>query len=61
MKPWEENIETQTYKNPNAYNDIELIDMAITKIISGDKKIENLKDIKDDLFTFKAYFRDLKL
>jgi len=61
LKPWEENFETQTYKNPNAYNDIELINMAITKIISGDKKIENLKDIKDDLFTFKAYFRDLKL
>ncbi len=59
LKPWEENVENQTYENPKAYQDIEIVNEAVTKIIKHDKEIEKTKDIKEELPFFKSYFRDL--
>ena len=59
IKPWEGNVEEQSYENPKAYKDIEFINEAISKIIRDDKQIEKIKDIKDELPIFKSYFRDL--
>jgi len=61
LKPWKGNIESQTYENPKAYEDLEIVEEAISKIIRHDKIIEKIKDIKDDLAMFKSYFRDLEL
>ncbi len=59
LKPWEGNLESQTYENPKAYRDLEIINDAISKIIRNDKEIEKIKDIKEELPIFKSYFRDL--
>ncbi len=59
LKPWNGNLENQTYKNPSLYKDIEIINEAIEKVIGKDAKVEKIKDIKENLFMFKAYFRDL--
>ncbi len=61
LKPWKVNFESQTYENPKVYNDLEIVEEAITKIIRPDKIIEKIKDIRDDLAMFIAYFRDLGL
>lgn len=59
LKPWEGNFESQKYENPMAYWDLEIIKEAIAKIIGSNKKIEKIKDIKNELSIFKSYFRDL--
>lgn len=59
LKPWKGNLENQTFKNPKAYKDLEIVEGAVFKIIRNDKKIEKIKDIKDELAMFKSYFRDL--
>jgi len=59
LKPWKGNLENQTYENPMAYRDLEVIDDAIEKIIGIEKKLEKARDIKDELAIFKSYFRDL--
>jgi len=60
LKPWENNLGSQRYENQNVYRDIESVDRAISKVVGSDKELEKLKDIKEHLFTFKAYFRDLR-
>ncbi|UCC21266.1 MAG: hypothetical protein JSV62_08310, partial [Promethearchaeota archaeon] len=59
LKPWQENLENQSYKNPMAFKDLEIVNEAIQKIVEPDRKIEKVKDIKDFLPMFKSYFRDL--
>ncbi len=59
LKPWQANFKSQTYENPKAYEDLEIVEEAITKLIRHDKIIEKIKDIKDDLVMFKTYFRNL--
>jgi len=59
LKPWMGNLESQTYENPKAYKDLEIVNDAVTKIIGNDKEIEKIKDIKEELAMFKSYFRDL--
>jgi len=59
LKPWQGNLENQTYENPKAYKDIEIVNEAITKIFREEKDIEKTKDIKEELPIFKSYFRDL--
>lgn len=59
LKPWEGNLDSQTYENPKAHKDLEIVNEVITKIIGQDKKIEKIKDIKDEIPIIKAYFRDL--
>ena len=59
LKPWEGNLENQTYKNPMANKDIEIVNEAFAKIIGPDKEVKKTKAIKDELGIFKAYFRDL--
>lgn len=59
LKPWKGNINTQSYKNQNGYRDMESVNRAISKVIGSNKELEKIKDIKEHLFTFKAYFRDL--
>ncbi|MHA1274408.1 MAG: hypothetical protein ACTSQJ_07355 [Promethearchaeota archaeon] len=59
LKPWEGNLEKQTYKNPKANSIFKIIDDAIKNVISNDIVVEKVKDIEKDLFKFKAYFRDL--
>ncbi len=61
LKPWKGDLTKQTFENKNANKDIEIIDDAIKKIIGKDFELKKLKDIKEDLFSLKAYFRDLKL
>ncbi len=59
LKPWEANLEDQAYENPMVYKDIEIINEAIKKIIGQEQEIEKIRDIKENLFMFKSYFRDL--
>ncbi|UCD02422.1 MAG: hypothetical protein JSV23_05270 [Promethearchaeota archaeon] len=59
LRSWEGNLESQSYENPMAYRDIDIVNEAIEKIIGYDKKIEKTKNIKDELPLFKSYFRDL--
>ncbi len=59
LKPWEGNLENQSYKNPKANKDLEIVKQALVKIIKPDKEVKNTKDIKDEISIFKAYFRDL--
>ncbi|NVM36909.1 MAG: hypothetical protein HWN81_15030 [Candidatus Lokiarchaeota archaeon] len=59
LKPWKGNFESQSYENPKANRDIEIVNEAVTKIIRYDKEIEKIKDIKEELPIFKSYFRDL--
>jgi hypothetical protein len=59
LKPWKQSLKSQTYKNPKAYRDLEIVNEAVAKIIKDGKPIEKIKDIKEELAMFKSYFRDL--
>ncbi|MFX1419397.1 MAG: hypothetical protein ACFE9N_10795 [Promethearchaeota archaeon] len=59
LKPSQGNFESQSYENPMAFKDLEIVHESITTIIKQDKIIKKIKDIKDDLSMFKSYFRDL--
>jgi hypothetical protein len=59
LKPWEGNLENQSYTNPLANNDFDIVNDAITKIIGLDKKVKKIKEIKNEISRFKIYFRDL--
>ncbi|MFX1366775.1 MAG: hypothetical protein ACFFCE_05860 [Promethearchaeota archaeon] len=59
LKPWEGDIEKQTYENPKAYKDMDIIKDAITKIIKQNREIEKSKDIKEEIQIFRSFFRDL--
>ncbi|MFX0002354.1 MAG: hypothetical protein ACFE9C_09270 [Candidatus Hodarchaeota archaeon] len=59
LKPWEENLENQSYTNPLANKDLDIINEAYGKIIGLDREVKKTKDIKDEISTFKIYFRDL--
>ena len=59
LKSWQGNFESQSYENPIGYRDLEIVEEAIAKIIRHDKPIKKTKDIKEELPTFKAYFKDL--
>ncbi len=59
LKPWEGNIDLQRYDPQNEYRDIESINRAISKVIGDNKEVEKVRQMKEQLFTFKAYFRDL--
>jgi len=59
LKPWKGSLENQTFKNPQAYKDLEIVKEAVSKIIGNNKKIHKVKDIKEHLGMFKSYFWDL--
>lgn len=59
LKPWESNIDSQKYENQNVYTDIESVNRAISKVIGVNIEVEKVRQMKEHLFTFKAYFRDL--
>lgn len=59
LQPWKGDLSKQKYKDPNLYRDLEIIEQAIRKVMGQNKKVEEYKDIKDNLFEFKAYFQDL--
>jgi hypothetical protein len=59
LKPWEGNLENQSYRNPLANKEFEIVNEAYVKIIGRDKEVKKAKEIKDEIGTFKAYFRDL--
>lgn len=61
LKPWLKGFEDQKYESKNASKDLEIIEEAISKVIGEEYTVETLKDLKEDLFKFQAYFRDLKL
>ncbi|MFX0071306.1 MAG: hypothetical protein ACFFAO_09470 [Candidatus Hermodarchaeota archaeon] len=61
LKPWNGKLEQQSYKNQNAYRDLEIIDEAIEKIMGKNTELNKLKDLERELFKFKIYFRDLDL
>ena len=56
LKPWNGNIEDQTYENQKAYRDLEIIDEAIEKIIGSNVELKKLGDLEKQLFKFKTYF-----
>ncbi len=58
LNPWEGNMENQIFENKNANKDLEIVQKAIDEIV-GDYRVEKLKDLDEDLFKLKAYFRDL--
>ena len=59
LKPWLGELEHQTYKNPRAYEDLRMINVAIEKVIGADKEVEKVRKIKDSLLSIKSYFRGL--
>jgi len=59
LKPWDGDLEHQTYQNPKAYREESLINEAIGKVIGHEKDLKRIKDIKDKLLSIKSYFRDL--
>jgi len=61
LKPWEGSLETQQYENKYRNREPEIIDKAIEKIVGSDYEVKKLRDIEDDIFKFKAYFRDFNL
>jgi len=61
LKPWEDDLKSQTYEIQNANWENEIIEDAIKKVIGKENKVESLKDLKIDLFKLKAYFRDLNI
>jgi len=61
LKPWNNEFEKEGYRNNNSNKDLERIEKAIEKIIGEEYYIKNLRDIKEYLFKFQAYFRELKL
>ena len=58
LKPWNEDFEHQSYQNPNAYDDLAIINEAIEKFVGTEKKVEKLREVKDKLISIKTYFRD---
>lgn len=60
LKPWNGDIEDQTYENQNAYKDLEIIDEAIEKIVGSNVELKKLSDLEKQLLKFKIYFRDLE-
>ncbi len=60
LKPWIDGFENQKHEYDNAYKDIQIIEEAVSKIQGEEYTVETLKDLKEDLFKFKAHFRDLK-
>ncbi|MFX1390739.1 MAG: hypothetical protein ACFE9Z_11800 [Promethearchaeota archaeon] len=60
LKPWIGNLGMQSYENLRAHKDLEIIDEAINKIVGSNRKVEKVKEIKDDISMFKSYFRDLE-
>jgi len=61
LKPWEGDLQNQTYENNNANKEAEIIDKAIEKIIGNEFRVKKLRDLGEDLFKLKAYFRDLNI
>lgn len=61
LEPWKGNIYSQTYESFKSYKDIQMMNEAIERIIGIDVEIKKVKDIKNKLLEFKAYFRDLIL
>ncbi|MFX1376054.1 MAG: hypothetical protein ACFFA0_09600 [Promethearchaeota archaeon] len=61
LKPWEGNLENQTYINPNASKEESLIKEVIVNIIGQEKDLKRIRDVKDKLLSVKSYFRDLKI
>lgn len=61
LKPWKGDIEKQPYENQKAYRDLEIINEAIEKIIGTNVELKDLKDLEQELWNFKIYFRDLEL
>ncbi|MFW9881909.1 MAG: hypothetical protein ACFFG0_53275 [Candidatus Thorarchaeota archaeon] len=59
LKPWEGDLENQTYQNPKAYKEESIINEAIGTIIGHGKELKKIKDIKDKILSIKSYFRDL--
>ena len=59
LKPWEGDLELQTFQNPKAYREESLINEAIENVIGHEKDLKRIKDIKDKLLSLKSYFRDL--
>ncbi len=58
LTPWIAGLENQTYENPMAYWDINIIDEALENIIGKVKEVKKLKKVKNQLPMFKSYFRD---
>ncbi|KKK42639.1 MAG: hypothetical protein Lokiarch_33650 [Candidatus Lokiarchaeum sp. GC14_75] len=59
LKSWNGALEKQLYENPLANKDLETISEVIEKVVGKNKRLEKVKDIKDDLPMIKSYFRDL--
>lgn len=59
IKPWEGDLELQTYQNPKANSDESLINEAIENVIGHEEYVKRIKDIKNKILEIKSYFRDL--
>ncbi len=61
LKPWKGELDKQIYENQSAQKDLDAVEEAIQKVIGLDFEIKKIKQIREDLPSLKAYFRDLKL
>lgn len=59
LKPWEGDLELQTYQNPKAHREESLINEAIENVIGHEEDVKRIKDIKNKILAIKTYFRDL--
>lgn len=60
LKPWEEELNNQSYNHKKPYWERDIIDDAIKNVIGKEYRVEKVKDLKIDLFKLKSYFRDLR-
>ncbi len=58
LKPWEGDLQKQSYEDQTSNLDIKIINDAIKNVMGEDADIKKLKDLQGELFKFKAYFRD---
>jgi hypothetical protein len=59
LRPWESDLSKQTYSAPSIYKDHKIIQKAIKKVMGENASPEKIRDIREYLPEFKAYFKSL--
>lgn len=59
LRPWESDLSKQTYSAPTSYKDHKIIQKAIKKVMGENTSPEKVRDIREYLTEFKAYFKSL--
>lgn len=60
IKPWEKELEKQSYDDPREYEALRIVDEVIKKFLGTDEDLQKVRKLKGKLFSIKSFFRDLK-